>query len=144
MLHRPKPDLDIIMDILDAVLAAKPGQPFVTSLKQQYIERGGLSRKQLEGLYQKAERIENIPTGKLATLEAIIMKKPVRTKSPKPEHTPLYTKDPEAGQLITDILVAFPQHKRVQFFHTKYNNNESLSGAEMTELRKFAKLLLKK
>lgn len=144
MFHRPKPELDIIMDILDAVLTAKPGQPFVSSLKQQYIERGGLSRKQLEGLYQKAERIENIPVGKLATLEAIILKKPVKTKSPKPEHTPLYVKDPETGQMINEILAAFPQHKRVQFFLTKYNNNEPLNSTELTELRKFAKLLLKK
>ncbi len=43
-----------------------------------------LSKKQLEGLYQKALKVESIPDGKLATLEAVIMKKPTRYKSAPP------------------------------------------------------------
>jgi hypothetical protein len=142
-MNRIKPDVDVVMDILDAVLAVKPGQPFVESLKRQYQERGGLSRKQLEGLYYKAETIESISAGKLATLEAIILKKPVRDKSPKPETKPLYTRNEELGELINSILEKYPSHKRVLFFKSKYSNNEVFSASEITELQKFGKMLLK-
>ena len=143
-MNRIKPDVDIVMDILEAVIAAKPANVFTQSLLFQYKERGGLSKKQLEGLYLKAAGIDTIPAGKLATLQAIILKKPTRFKSPKPEPTPLYKKDEKTGQLIQDILNAFPMHKRVIFFQSKYNNNEVFTSAELAELQKFSKLLLKK
>ena len=73
-MHRTDPDVDIIMRVLRAYLKERPDSVFVQSLLQQYIERGGLSRKQLEGLHAKASRIEAIPASHLATLEAIIKK----------------------------------------------------------------------
>lgn len=142
-MHRKKPEVDVVMDILDAAVHAYPNSVFLSSLWRQYQERGGLSKKQLEGLYQKTLRIEAIPENKRATLQAEILKRPTRYKSEKPANVPLYTKDERLGNMITDILSRFPQHKRVLFFQTRYNNNETLSTPEITELEKFYKLLVK-
>lgn len=140
-MFRKKIDVDIIKDILEAAQAAYPNSVFVQSLARQYEERGGLSKKQLEGLFGKARKIKGLPPGKLATLEAMILKRPTRYKSAPPPPKPLYTKDEKTGELIGAILAKYPQHKRVLFFQSKYNNNESLSAAELAELEKFQKLL---
>src|SRR5215510_8150625 len=139
-MNRLNPDVDIVMDILKAVLEAQPLSSFTQSLLKQYQERGGLSKKQLEGLYNKATKISSIPANKLATLEAIILKKPQKYKSALPPNEELYKKDEATGQLIDSILEKYPQHKRVLFFRSKYENNEPLSPAEHTELQKFKKL----
>ena len=60
-MNRLKPDVDVTKDVLKAVLAAQPGSSFIQSLLQQYEERGGLSKKQLQGLYDKASKIETSP-----------------------------------------------------------------------------------
>jgi hypothetical protein len=133
--------LDIVRDILQLTEAAFPASTFVKSIHQQYLNRGGLSKKQLEGLYQIAQKVNTIPPGKLSTLEAIILKKPTRYRSDKPESTPLYQKDEKPGKMIEAILEKYPQHKRVLFLKVKYENNEVLSPAEITELEKFHKLL---
>lgn len=140
-MQRLKPDVDIVLDILKAVLEAQPLSSFTQSLLHQYQERGGLSKKQLEGLYSKATKVKDIPPGKLATLEAIILRKHSKHKSELPAPTPLYVKDEEAGKMIEDILVKYPQHRRVLFFQLKYDNNEILSVTERAELQKFSKLL---
>ena len=136
-------DVDIIRDILEQTEIAFPESAFVKSLHQQYLNRGGLSKKQLEGLYQKAVKTNTIPVNKLSTLEAIILKKPTRYKSEKPEPTPLYKKDEGTGNMILAILEKYPQHKRVLFFKTKYDNNEPLTPTEITELEKFYKMINK-
>jgi hypothetical protein len=141
MIQKKKIDVDVIKDVLEAMLAARPDSTFVKSLAHQYEERGGLSKKQLEGLYQKALKVDSISDGKLATLEAVIMKKPTRYKSAPPAPTPLYQKDEYVGQMIETILAKYPQHKRVLFFQVKYNNNETLTPPEITELEKFNRLL---
>jgi hypothetical protein len=137
---RLRPDVDIVLDVLKAVLEAQPLSSFTQSLLHQYQERGGLSRKQLQGLYNKAAKIKTIPPHKLATLEAIILKKPQKYKSALPSVKALYAKDEEAGELIHAILEKYPQHKRVLFFKSKYENNELLP-ADMAELQKFKQLL---
>ena len=142
-MFRKKPDVDIVKDLLELTAAAYPASTFIKSLAFQYEERGGLSKKQLEGLLKKAEKVAGIPTNKLATLEAMILKKPTRFKSALPENKPLYTKDERTGQLITEILEKYPQHKRVLFFKSKYENNEVFSAAETAELEKFYKVLIK-
>lgn len=142
-MYRKKPDVDVIMDVLDAALKAYPSSVFVQSLWRQYQERGGLSKKQLQGLYGKASRIGSIPASRLATLEAEILKRPTRYRSEKPATAPLYSKDERIGNLIAEILAKYPQHKRVLFFKNRYDNNEVLSPAEVTELEKFYTLLIK-
>jgi len=134
-------DVDIIRDILEQTEIAFPESAFVKSLHQQYFNRGGLSKKQLEGLYQKAQKANTIPANKLSTLEAIILKKPTRYKSEKPEVKPLYQRDEAAGTMIDAILGKYPQHKRVLFLKTKYDNNEVLTSTEIAEIEKFYKML---
>ena len=140
-MNRINPEVDIIKDLLKAVLVARPESTFVQSLLHQYEERGGLSKKQLQGLYDKALKIETIPANKLATLEAMILKKPTRYKSILPPPEPLYKKNEEVARLLNAILTKYPQHKRVLFLKSKYDNNEVLSATEITELQKFSKLL---
>lgn len=140
-MQRKKPDVDVILDVLLAVEEARPEDAFVKSILQQYRERGGLSKKQLEGLYGKAQRVEAVSDAKLATLEAIILKKHTKHRSELPAPTPLFSKDETVGQQIQDILAKFPQHKRVLFLKSKYDNNEIISAAEKTELKNFLKLL---
>ncbi|MFI5187612.1 MAG: hypothetical protein ACHQF0_12855 [Chitinophagales bacterium] len=142
-MYRKNPDVDIISNVLKAAIAAYPGSTFVQSLSFQYQERGGLSKKQLEGLYKKAEKIKTIPPNWLATLEAEILKRPTRYKSAPPPNKPLYEKDEHVGQMISSILEKYPQHKRVIFLKSKYDTNEPLLPAEGTELEKFYKLLVK-
>lgn len=140
-MYKEKPEFDIILHILDAAREYRPDSVFIQSLLQQYLERGSLSKKQLQGLHSKASKINEIPASKLATLEATIIKMPTRFKSELPETKPLYTKDETAGPIIEAILAKYPQHKRVLFFKSKFDNNEVLSATEMTELKKFGKLL---
>ncbi|RYF86659.1 MAG: hypothetical protein EON98_03030 [Chitinophagaceae bacterium] len=135
--------VDVVSDILSAALKAFPDSEFVQSLSHQYLVRGSLSKRQLEGLYKKAERVKDLPPNKLATLEAIILKRPKKYKSGLPPSQPLYEKDEQSGRLIEDILAKYPQHKRVLFFQSKYKSNQTLSSTETIELEKFHKLLIK-
>jgi hypothetical protein len=142
-MYRKKPDVDVIRDILEELQAAIPHSEFVRSLAFQYEERGGLSKKQLEGLLAKASRIDSIAERKLATLAAEIRKRPSRFKSVAPPPKPMYTRDQEVGRAIAAILEKSPQHKRVLFLQSKYENNETITPAEKAELEKFLKLLIK-
>lgn len=142
-MRRIKPEVDVILSVLEAVLTARPDSPFVQSLLQQYRDRGSLSKKQLEGLRAKADKIKSVAPAKLATLDAIILRMHTKHKSAKPAATPLYEKDETAGMQIGQLLTKFPAHKRVLFFKNKYDNNEPLSPAELSELERFCKLLLR-
>ena len=51
-------------------------------------------------------------------------------------------KDQATGQLILDILAKYPQHKRVLFLRSKYDDAGQLSAIETAEVQKFGKLLL--
>ena len=135
--------IDVIDKILEACYKHNPDALFIMSLMHQYEERGSLSKKQLQGLYLKAQKVKDMPANWLATLEAVIAKMPNRFKSEAASHTaPLYQKDEETGKIITAILSKYPRHKQVLYLQTKYNNNEPLTAAEITELEKFKKLLL--
>jgi hypothetical protein len=138
-----KPGIDIINEVLEACILAYPVSSFVISLYKQYISRGWLTKGQLQGLYGKAQKIRDLPPGKLAALEALINKMPTRYKSEAPIAAPLYEKDESTGQLIEDILAKYPQHKRVLFLQSKYQNNEPLSPAELADLKRFSQLLKK-
>jgi hypothetical protein len=143
-MHRIKPDVDIVMDVLNTVLAVRPDAVFVQSLLQQYRERGGLSKKQLQGLYDKARKTGAVPDGKLATLEAIILKKHTKHRSELPANAPLFQKDENTEKLLTEILAGYPQHKGVLFLKAKFDKDIPFSTAEMAELQKFHKLLVQK
>ena len=142
-MQRLKPDVDVVLDILNAVLEAQPLSSFTQSLLLQYRERGGLSKKQLEGLYNKSLKVKSIAPNKIVTLEAIIKRKHEKHRSPLPLATPLLIKDESSGPLIETILKKYPQHKRVLFLKAKYDNNEPLSVVEKEELLKFSKIAQK-
>ena len=127
--------------LLEDCIMAFPVSSFVISIYQQYQRRGWLSKKQLQGLYDKASKINGVLPGRLAALESIIKKMPTREKSALPENTPMFEKDRAAGKLIDEILTKYPQHKRVLFLKAKYDNNEVLSPTDIAELKKFRQLL---
>jgi hypothetical protein len=135
--------MDILLDILNEMVKAHPASNFVNSLHQQYCNRGGLSKKQLEGLHSKACKTESISHGRLATLEAIIKKKPTRERAAATVSAPLPVKDEAVGNMITAILDKYPQHKRLLFLRSKFDNNENIAALEIAEIEKFKKLLLK-
>jgi hypothetical protein len=136
-MQQNKPKLDIINMLLEDCIMAFPVSTFVISIYQQYQRRGWLSKKQLQGLYDKASKINGVLPGRLAALESIIKQMPTRQKSELPENTPMFVKDEEAGKLIDEILARYPQHKRVLYLKSKYDNNEVLSPADVSELKKF-------
>lgn len=140
-MYQKKPEIDIINEVLEECILAYPVSAFVISLYQQYRERGSLSKKQLQGLHSKASQIKDILPGKLATLEAVINKMPTRYKSDAPPPKPLYEKEESTGKMMEEILEKYPQHKRVLFLKSKYENNELLSPVEMADLKRFKQLL---
>jgi hypothetical protein len=140
---KKKPGIDIIDKILDACYKHNPDALFIMSLMHQYEERGGLSKKQLEGLFLKAQKVTDMPQSWLATLEAEILKRPTRDKTLATDIKPLYEKDEITERLLLEILAKYPQHKRVVFLQSKFSNNEVLSVDEKKEVEKFHKLLIK-
>lgn len=140
--NRLKPGVDIVLDVLKAVSKAYPDNQFAQSILYQYQERGGLSKKQLQGLYGKARKIKDLPPAKLATLEAIILKKPTKEKSPPPKILEsLDEKNEATGNLLNKILAKYPGHKRVLYLLAKYESDKLLSVAENAELQRFEKTL---
>ena len=140
-MENKKQTVDIINEVLEACVLAYPVSSFIISLYKQYVSRGWLTKKQLQGLHNKAEKINDLAPGKLAALEAIINKMPTRYKSEAPtESKPLYQKDEAAGQMIEAILKKYPQHKRVLFLQSKYQNNEPLTNTELADLKNFSRL----
>ncbi|MGB4844037.1 MAG: hypothetical protein WBP16_06215 [Ferruginibacter sp.] len=135
--------MDILLTILKEMTAAHPNSNFVNSLYQQYCNRGGLSKKQLEGLHSKALKTESISQAKIATLEAIIKKKPTRERAAATITAPLPVKDMAVGEMLAAILEKFPQHKRLLFLKSKFDNNENIPATEIAEIEKFKKILLK-
>ena len=122
---------------------AFPVSSFVISLYKQYQQRGSLSKKQLQGLYDKASGIKDLAPGKLAAVEAIIKRMPTRFKSAIPENKPLYQKDEEVRGMIEFILSKNATHKRALFLQSKYENNETLTATELSELKKFVEVFSK-
>ncbi len=139
--QKNKPEIDIVNEILEECILAYPVSSFIISLYKQYIHRGSLSKKQLQGLHGKASQIIGLSPGKVATLEALINRMPTRFKSELPESKALYTKEESTGKIIEEILSKYPQHKRVLFLKSKFENNELLSATELGELKKFQQLL---
>lgn len=139
-----KKGIDIIDKILEACYKQNPDALFVMSLMHQYEERGSLSKKQLEGLYQKASRVKDLPQNLLATLEAQILKMPTRSKSNITENKSTIIKDEETEKMINEIMEKFPAHKRVLFLQSKFKKSQSLLPDETKEVKRFYTLLIQK
>ena len=136
-------EVNIILNILETLRIENPDVVFINSLHHQFCNRGGLSKKQLEGLYAKADKSVIISTGKLATLEAIIKKKPTRYKSEIVLKAPEPEKINDVEPLLKLILEKYPQHKMALFLHSKCKHNDALTEPEIAEIKRLAKVLIK-
>lgn len=132
---------DVVNELLESCILAYPTSSFIISLYKQYMQRGLLSKKQLQGLLAKANRISDISSGKLATLEATIKKMPNRYKSEKPIFSA-----PKPSQDFLDtmaILQVFPQHKGALELHEKLKEGRILTPAEKANMQRFLALTKK-
>jgi len=134
--------LDIIDKVLSACYAHNKDALFVMSLMHQYEERGSLSKKQLEGLFLKAQKVPEMPPNWLATLEATILKMHTKEKAPALINTPMFQQDEELGKKMEAILAKYPQHKRIVFLYARYTKREQFTAVEKAEIEKFYKLLV--
>ena len=141
-----KPGVDVILDVLLILTETYPDSTFIKSLLAQYRERGSLSRKQLQGLLSKGQKASSVPETKLSTIEAIILRMPVRDKTPpSATNIPLEeTKDSLVEEQIQRILSVFPHHKRVLYLKARVDNNEILNASEKKELTQFEQTAMKK
>lgn len=138
-----KKGIDIINKVLDACYAVDKDSLFLMSLMHQYEDRGFLTKKQLAGLYDKAKKINEIPPGWLATIEAMIAKLPTRDKSPITKIFEPVVENENIVQQLTAILAKYPQHKAVLLLQSKFKKEHSLNATETASLQKFYKLLVK-
>jgi hypothetical protein len=138
-----KQRIDVIDKVLNACYQHNPDALFIMSLMHQYEERGSLSRKQLEGLFLKAQKVKDMPPNWLATLEATILKMPVREKAAATPNTAKQETPSKEAELITQLLAKYPQHKAVLLLQQKLQKHQSLTPPEQTELERLARLLLK-
>ena len=139
-----KGQLDFVEKILTACYKSLKYDLFVMSLMHQYEERGFLTKGQLQGLYYKAEKIEDFPAGLLATLEATISKLPTREKKNAPIVLNEVKKDEETANKLAEILAKYPQHKAVIGIQNNFIKHSKLSSTEKLELNKIYKILFKK
>jgi hypothetical protein len=142
-MYRKKPDVDVINDVILLAIDHYPDNAFMKGLYRQYHDLGGLSRKQMEGLLGKVERVPAATDAQKATLAAEIRKKPQRFKSEAPTHSPIYEKDESAARLIREILERYPEHRMVKVLQLKIEKMEPLTATERQELERFHRLLVK-
>ena len=140
--------IDVIDKLLSLCYAHNKDALFIMSLMHQYEERGSLSKKQLEGLLLKAQKIKEIPAHQIAAVEAIVLKMPTRDKTPVQKTTPGINEAQAqiaASLAQTDqILAVYPSHKQVLLLRSKLLSHQSLTPQEQADLTKFVKILIKK
>ena len=140
--------IDVIDKLLSLCYAHNKDALFIMSLMHQYEERGSLSKKQLEGLLLKAQKIKEIPAHQIAAVEAIVLKMPTRDKTPVQKTTPAINE--AQAQMSTalaqtdQILALYPAHKQVLLLKSKLTSHQSLTPQEQADLNKFVKILVKK
>jgi hypothetical protein len=140
--------IDVIEKLLSLCYEHNKDALFIMSLMHQYEERGSLSKKQLQGLLLKAQKIKEIPAHQIAAVEAIVLKMPTRDKTPVQKTTPANS---EAEAQIAaalaqteQILAVYPSHKQVLLLKSKLKSHQSLTPQEQAGLNKFVKILIKK
>jgi hypothetical protein len=135
--------VDITLRILKSLQDEFPDSGYIQGLLNQYCNIGGLSKKQLQDLHTKAKKSKSITTSQLATLEAIIKKKPTRYKSEKSDKAPEFHADhKEHSAHLEKILQKFPQHKMALFLQNKLSANQPLTEFEINEIGRLTKVLL--
>ena len=140
--------IDVIDKLLSLCYAHNKDALFIMSLMHQYEERGSLSKKQLQGLILKAQKIKEIPAHQIAAVEAIVLKMPTRDKTPV-QKTPPAMSEAEAqisASLVQaeQILAVYPSHKQALLLKYKLSSKQPLTPQEQADLTKFVKILVKK
>jgi hypothetical protein len=138
------PNLDFVEKILNACYNLNKDDLFVMSLMHQFEDRGFLTKGQLQGLFYKAEKVDDLPSGLLATLQATITKLPTKEKKDTPIVLNETKKDEETANMLNEILAKYPQHKAVIGLQNNFNKYDKLTSTEKLELNKIYKLVLKK
>ena len=140
--------IDVIDKLLALCYAHNKDALFIMSLMHQYEERGSLSKKQLQGLLLKAQKIKEIPAHQIAAVEAIVLKMPTRDKTPVQKTTPAISEAEAhivAARAQTEqVLALYPSHKQVLLLRSKLMSHQSLTTQEQADLTKFVKILVKK
>ena len=140
--------IDVIDKLLSLCYAHNKDALFIMSLMHQYEERGSLSKKQLQGLLLKAQKIKEIPAHQIAAVEAIVLKMPNRDKTPVQKPTPAISEAEAqiaAARAQTEqVLAVYPSHKQVLLLKSKLMSHQSLTPQEQADLNKFVKILIKK
>ena len=142
-MEKKKDSIDFVEKILTICYNNNKNDLFVMSLMNQYEYRGFLTKGQLQGLFYKAEKVEDLQPGLLATLQATLSKLPTKIKSEKPEIITEVKRDVETENKLKNILDKFPQHKAIIGLQNNFNKFDKLSSTEKMELDRFYKLLIK-
>ena len=135
-------EINIILTILESLQKENANNVFINSLHHQFCNRGGLSKKQLEGLHAKAIQSNVISQAKIATLEAIIKKKPTRYKSEIIKNISEEKIDNSIELSLQQILAKYPNHKMALFLHSKLVHHDPFTEGEKNEVKRLAKVLL--
>ena len=117
---------------------------FLRNMYEFYKTRGGLSIKQMNALLNTIHYIKKEPPFNPATIEAIIKKKAVKTKSPPPPPKPLYDEDAISMEKLEKILNIAPAHKTALLYLNKVKLHQPLTPAEKDNIEKFLTLLTKR
>jgi hypothetical protein len=97
----------------------------------------------MNALLNTIEYINKVPPFNPATIEAIIKKKAVKTKSaPLPPAKPLYDEDETSKEKLEKILTIAPAHKAALLYLNKITLHQPLTSAEKDNIEKFLALLL--
>ena len=142
-MEKKKDSIDFVEKILTICYNNNKNDLFGMSLMNQYEDRGFLTKGQLQGLFYKAEKVEDLQPGLLATLQATLSKLPTKIKSEKPEIITEVKRDVETENKLKNILDKFPQHKAIIGLQNNFNKFDKLTSAEKLELDRFYKLLIK-
>ncbi|MBS1610533.1 MAG: hypothetical protein JSS70_17590 [Bacteroidetes bacterium] len=140
-------DYDFFQGVFEWIfynLPPKADNTFIRNMFEFYKTRGGLSIKQMQALLKTIDYIKIKPPFNPATIEAIIKKKAVKTKSAPPAPTPLYEEDIDSKKKLEKILSIAPAHKTALLYNNKLNLHQTLTASEKEDIDKFLKLLQEK
>jgi len=141
------PDYDFFQGVFEWIfynLPAHADNTFIRNMYEFYKTRGGLSIKQMQALLNTIDYIKKVPPFNPATIEAIIKKKAVKTKSAPPAPKPLYDEDSVSTAKLEKILKIAPAHKTALLYMNKIKLHQPLSTAEKDNIEKFLALLTAK
>ena len=140
-------DYDFFQGVFEWIfynLPPKADNTFIRNMYEFYKTRGGLSIKQMQALLNTIDYIKIKPPFNPATIEAIIKKKAVKTKSAPPPPTPLYEDDTVSREKLEKILALAPAHKTALLYKNKLSLHQPLNSIEKENIDKFLSLLQNK